>query len=168
VTYRLKTKDLSFWSAEEISEHGFQIIQFKLKDPERPKVGLGVVILKEGKVLLSKRRNAHGEGTWAFPGGHLEFGESWEDCAKRETFEETGIAIKNICFGRATNDIFEAEQKHYITLYVVADYDSGEVVNKEPDKSEVWEWFAWDALPQPLFLPIQHLIESGFRPVGSA
>ena len=53
---------------------------------DRPKVGVGVIVVKEGKVLLQRRRGAHGEGTWGFPGGHLEFKESWEECAKRETF----------------------------------------------------------------------------------
>ncbi|MEK6901677.1 MAG: NUDIX domain-containing protein, partial [Nanoarchaeota archaeon] len=80
-----------------------------------PQVGVGVLIVKNNKVLLGKRKNAHGEGTWCPPGGHLEFGESFEDCARRETFEETGISIKNIRFITATNDIF-SEEKHYITL----------------------------------------------------
>ncbi|OGH65034.1 MAG: DNA mismatch repair protein MutT [Candidatus Magasanikbacteria bacterium RIFCSPHIGHO2_01_FULL_41_23] len=131
---------------------------------KRPKVGLGVIIVKDSKVLLGQRKNAHGNGTWGFPGGHLEFGESYEDCAKRETMEEVGITIKNIRFITATNDVFETEDKHYITIYVVADYDAGEVVNMEPQKLECWNWFAWDELPQPLFLPIQNLIKTGFRP----
>ena len=63
---------------------------------ERPKVGVGVIIIKDGKVLLGKRKNAHGEGSWSFPGGHLEFNEELFDCAKREVLEETGIKIKNL------------------------------------------------------------------------
>ncbi len=82
----------------------------------RPKVGLGVCIRKDGKVLLGKRKNTHGEGDWCFPGGHLEFNETWEDCAIRETKEETGIKIKNIRLATATNDIFKKEGKHYITM----------------------------------------------------
>jgi 8-oxo-dGTP diphosphatase len=37
---------------------------------DRPKVGVGVCIVKDNKVLLGKRKNSHGDGTWAFPGGH--------------------------------------------------------------------------------------------------
>lgn len=130
----------------------------------RPKVGVGVCIIKGGKVLLGKRKNAHGQGTWSFPGGHLEFNESWEDCAIRETREETGIEIKNIRFATATNDIFPIEGKHYITLFMVAEYDSGEVTLMEPEKSEVWEWFAWDSLPQPLFIATENFYKSGYNP----
>ena len=134
---------------------------------DRPKVGVGVIVIKDGKILLGKRKNAHGEGSWNFPGGHLEFNESWEDCALRETMEETGIAIKNIRFGTVTNDIFQAEEKHYITIFMLADYDSGEVKVMEPTKCEKWEWFLWRQLPQPLFVPIQNLLKEGYDPVNS-
>jgi 8-oxo-dGTP diphosphatase len=132
----------------------------------RPKVGIGVFIIKDGKVLLGKRKNAHGAGAWAFPGGHLEFGESWEDCAKREISEEIGITIKNIRFGAVTNDIFEKEEKHYITIFLLADYDAGEVQILEPEKCEKWKWFEWkeSKLPTPLFIPIQNLLKQGYSP----
>ena len=131
---------------------------------DRPKVGVGVIVLRNGKVLLGKRKNAHGEGSWSFGGGHLEFGESWEECAKREMAEECGSTICNVRFGAVTNDIFEKEGKHYITLFVIADHESGEPTVLEPDKCERWEWFDWDALPAPLFVPIQNLLKTDFRP----
>ncbi len=130
----------------------------------RPGVGIGVCVIKDGKVLLGKRKSSHGEGDWSFPGGHLEFRESWEECASRETFEETGIKIKNLRFGAVTNDIFEKENKHYITIFIVADHDSGEVKVMEPDKCEKWEWFEWGNLPQPIFLPTRNLIKQNFSP----
>ncbi len=106
----------------------------------------------------------HGKDTWCFPGGHLEYGESWDDCARRETGEETSIIIKNIRFATATNDVFESEGKHYVTIIMVAEYESGDVIIKEPDKFECWDWFDWDNLPQPLFVPVQNLCDTGFRP----
>jgi len=132
----------------------------------RPKVGVGVFVIKDNKVLLGKRKNSHGEGTWSFPGGHLEFNESWEECSKRETLEETGLHITNIRFATVTNDIFQQEKKHYITLFMIADYQSGEIQIREPDKCEKWEWFEWDEkkLPDPLFIPIQNLLKQSFSP----
>ncbi len=129
---------------------------------QRPRVGIGVIIYKKDKVLLGKRRNAHGEGSWCFPGGHLEYGETFESCAKREVQEETGLKISNIRRGPYTNDIFEKESLHYITLYMLADYESGSEKVREPEKCEKWEWFHWDKLPQPLFLPIENLKKDGF------
>lgn len=133
-------------------------------ETNRPQVGIGVIVVKDQKILLGKRKNAHGQGSWSFPGGHLEFKESWEDCACREVAEETGIKIKNIRFGAATNDIFNKEKKHYITIYMTADFDDGEVKVREPEKCERWEWFDWNNLPQPLFIPVQNLLQQKFNP----
>lgn len=132
---------------------------------KKPKVGVGVIIIKENKVLLGKRKNSHGEGSWCFPGGHLEFNESLENCAKREVLEETGIEIKNIRFGTITNDIFKDEGKHYITIFMLCEYDSGEVKVMEPEKCEKWHWFEWNNLPEPLFLPIQNLLKKDYNPL---
>ena len=130
----------------------------------RPKVGVGVIVIKENKVLLGKRRGVHGEGSWSFPGGHLEFNEELEDCAKREVFEETGLKIKNIRQATFTNDIFKEEGKHYITLFLISEHESGEPKVMEPEKCEKWEWFEWNNLPSPLFLPIQNLLKRGYNP----
>ncbi|MBU3965464.1 NUDIX domain-containing protein [Patescibacteria group bacterium] len=133
---------------------------------ERPKVGVGVIVIRNGKILLGKRKNAHGEGAWCYPGGHLEYGESWEECSRREVMEEAGIEIGNIRFGIATNDIFEDEQKHYITICMIVDFTSGVIKVMEPDKCEKWGWFEWDKLPQPLFLTIINQIKVGFNPLN--
>jgi 8-oxo-dGTP diphosphatase len=69
----------------------------------QPKVGVGVMIVKNGFVLLGKRKGAHGEGEYAFPGGHLEYMESFAQCAQRETREECGIEIENIRFQFVAN-----------------------------------------------------------------
>ena len=132
---------------------------------ERPKVGVGVIILRGNKVLMHKRKGAHGIGTWGFPGRHLEFLETPEDCAVRETLEDCGLNVKNP--RRApifTNDVHDKEGKHYITLYVIAEYDSGEAKIMESEKCERWDWFSWEELPQPLFIPIVNLLKQGYNP----
>ena len=133
-------------------------------ESKRPKVGVGVAVIKDGKVLLGKRKNAHGEGTWSFPGGHLEYQETWADCAIRETLEETGLSIKNVRFGTVTNDIFYKEQKHYVTIIMLSDYESGELRLMEPEKCEKWEWFTWDNLPDALFVSIENLLKDNYNP----
>ena len=136
----------------------------KHMEKSRPKVGLGVIVKKHNQILLGKRKGAHGESTWSFPGGHLESGESLEACAIREVKEETGIKIKNLQTGPFTNDIFKQEDKHYVTLFLLADYDSGNVKIMEPEKCEKWTWFEWNKLPKPLFLPIKNLLKQNFNP----
>lgn len=133
-------------------------------EKNRPKVGVGVCIVKNGKVLLGQRLNAHGAGSWSFPGGHLEYAESWEECANREVSEETGLKIGNVVFAAATNDIFEAENKHYVTIYMKAEWSAGDPEILEPEKMIKWQWFNWDDLPEPLFIPMQNLLATGFRP----
>jgi 8-oxo-dGTP diphosphatase len=131
---------------------------------QRPAVGVGVIIRKDDRVLLGKRIGAHGTGTWSFPGGHLEYGEEVFACAERETYEETGIHIKELTYGPYTNTVFANEHRHSLTLYVLADYAFGEVSVHEPDKFERWDWFHWSKLPKPPFLPTEHLLEHGFTP----
>jgi 8-oxo-dGTP diphosphatase len=126
---------------------------------ERPLIGVAVITQKNNMILLGKRKNIHGDGTWAFPGGHLEFNETIEACALREVYEETGLRIRNIRYMTFTNDIFKDEQKHYVTLYVTADFDHGDLELREPQKCEKWDWFRWDALPEPRFLPLENLLQ---------
>lgn len=130
---------------------------------ERPFIGVGVIVVRAGRVLLGKRKNTHGDGTWQFPGGHLEYGESIAACARRELFEETGLSMVSSRMGPFTNDIFETEGKHYVTLFVIAEQTIGEPICKEPHKCTGWAWFPWTDLPRPHFLPIVNLRKQGFR-----
>lgn len=127
-------------------------------DIKHPRIGVGCVVLSEGKVLLGQRKGSHAKGCWGFPGGHLEFGESVEACATRELLEETGLKPLSLRLGPWVENLMENGQKHYITLFVFIDQFEGEPILREPDKCEGWEWFSWDNLPQPLFSPIPSLL----------
>ncbi len=133
---------------------------------ERPKVGVEVFILKDNKFLMGKRTNAHGDGTWSLPGGHLEFFETFEDCAKREVLEETGLKIEDVTFATITNDMFKEENKHYVTIFVKSKYTEGIAKIIEPNKCLKWDWFTWEELPSPLFLPLENLRKTNFNPIG--
>lgn len=127
-------------------------------------VGVGVIVLREGRVLLGRRLGSHGARTWSLPGGRLEYGESFEDCARRELLEETAMELGPATVGPCTNDVFADVQEQYVTVFVIATGSSGEPVNTEPHKCEGWSWFAWDALPTPLFAPVRSLVDTGFVP----
>ncbi len=131
---------------------------------QETRVGVSILVNNGDRFLLNKRVNVHGAGTWGPPSGHFNFGESIENCAKRETKEETGVDIDNIKFRVVTNDFFEQEQKHYITIWVDAEYVAGEPHIGAPEEESEVDWFSWDALPEPLFLPLQHLLEGKTYP----
>ena len=133
-----------------------------------PQVGIGVIVLRNGLVLLGQRLGAHGDGTWALPGGHLDFGEAVEHCAVREVLEETGLEVQVVARGPYTSNMFSREGKHYVTLFVVAHAPSGVPAVREPSKCAGWHWFRWSDFPDPLFPPLMTLRESGFVPVNAA
>jgi len=129
---------------------------------------VGVVVVRDGRVLLGLRRGSHGAGDWALPGGHLEWGESVENCARREVKEETGLDLGVVSLGPYTNDVMAAEGKHYVTCFVEAVAFAGEAQVMEPTKCERWAWFDWSAMPDKLFQPLKTLVEGGFVPKNVA
>ena len=131
---------------------------------QAPKIGVAIIITRNDKVLLVKRKGVHGAGSWSTPGGHLDFGESLEVCAARETKEEVDLDVVNIRFRAITNDVFESDGKHYISIWM-----DGESLSGEPKISADYEvaelgWFTWDSLPEPLFLPFEHLLNGNSYP----
>jgi len=125
-----------------------------------PQIGVGVLIFREGKLLLGRRRGSHGAGDWSAPGGHLEFGETPQACATRETAEETGLDTGELHAGPYVSNVFHDVGKHYITLFMYSCTAAGEPAVLEPEKCEGWHWFHLDELPAPLFSPLQTLIET--------
>jgi 8-oxo-dGTP diphosphatase len=122
---------------------------------DQVRVGVGAFVLSSSQqnpqnptFLIGKRLGSHGAGTYALPGGHLEFGESPEECAAREILEETGLEVKNVRFLTATNDILKKDKKHYITMFMVCERASekDEARVMESDKCEGWEWSTWEEL----------------------
>ena len=129
-----------------------------------PRAGVGVIVRKDGKVLLGKRVGKHGQDTWSFPGGLMEFGESFEESAIREIREEVGIELKNVHAGPYVNSVFKKEHRHSVVIYVIADWKSGVPKITEPDKVVDLGWYEWKKFPKPLFLPVIQLLKTSFNP----
>ncbi|HEV7702477.1 MAG TPA: NUDIX domain-containing protein [Candidatus Paceibacterota bacterium] len=124
-----------------------------MEEINRPKVGTGIFILNDKKqVLFQKRTGAHGTDSWALPGGHLEWQESFLENAIREGKEETDLDIQDVEVVGVTNDIFKEEKKHYVTIYMKVTKWSGTPKITEPDRCLEMDWFNLDKLPTPMFV----------------
>lgn len=122
---------------------------------KRPKVGVAVIVDYRGQFLLGRRKNTGaGDGLWALPGGHLEGGETWEQCAIREMAEETGLEVVNPRFVTVLNVINHFDKKHFVDIYMAVDLvdPTAEPEIMEPDYCAEWECFAIDHLPTNLML----------------
>ena len=117
------------------------------------RVGVAVFVIRDGQFLMGHRKGSHGEGTWTVPGGHAEFGESFEETAAREVLEETAVSIAGIRFVALTNDFFEEAGKQYACVWLTSQYANGEPRVMEPEKCLEWRWCDLDTLPAPLFEP---------------
>jgi len=126
---------------------------------EKIKPCVGVMIFKDGKVLMGKRRGRHGDGEYAFTGGHLEYMQSFEECARQETLEETGITIKNIKFLCLAN-YSKHEDRQDILVAMTAEWESGEPQDFPEERVGEWQWYDLDNLPSPVFYPAQVMIEA--------
>ena len=130
---------------------------------KRPVVGIAIVICCGHSVLMGKRIGAAGSGTWAFCGGHLEGGETFEEGAIREAEEETGILLDSAEFWIVENVLYP--DAHCVTVFMIAQLPpEQEAENMEPAKCEGWEWYPWDDLPSPLMLGIQQVVDKGLSP----
>lgn len=130
-----------------------------MSDDLRVKVGVGVLVFKDSKVLLGKRKNAHGADEYGGPGGHLEYGETAEQTALREISEECGIAVKNLQV-LCVSDLLKYFPKHYVDIGFVAEWDNGEPQVLEPHKLESWDWYDLDKVPKDLFGCVGAYIEA--------
>jgi len=121
-----------------------------------PKVGVAVAITRNSRLLMGRRIGSHGNGTWSFPGGHINPGETSAGCAVREVEEETGLQIYHIKPVTFTEDFFLEDGLHYITIFVKARTD-GIPQLLEPKKCTEWRWIIPYDPPSPLFTPIENL-----------
>jgi len=136
------------------------------KNDLKPRVGVGVMVIKDNKVLLGQRHpdpekadsELHGEGTWTMPGGKLDFQEELKEAVIREAFEETSIKVKNLELISVSNDF--VPDKHFVTIGFLCNDFEGEVKVMEPDEITEWQWFELNNLPSKVFPPSLKIIKN--------
>ncbi len=133
-------------------------------EPTEEQRGVGVLVIRDGYVLVGRRLSHRGQGTWSFPGGKPNDNESAQDCALRELYEETGlIGAKPELIGQTLAGVPDSREVFRTDFIRVAVAD-GQPLVREPDKMERWNWFSWQRLPVPLFPPVAAFIASGPNP----
>ena len=124
----------------------------------RPQVGVGVIFVRGDTVFLAKRHGAHGEDTWASAVGHLENGESLEECGRREAMEELGVTVEDLRYLCVSNII--AYDKHYVDIEFLGEIGDQEPRLMEPESFIASGWFSLDDLPEPLFHAMRYALDS--------
>jgi 8-oxo-dGTP diphosphatase len=135
-------------------------------DNKNVRAGIGIMILKDGKVLLGKRNDdpikasseLHGESCWTFPGGKIHFGEKIQEAALREVGEEIGIVPKELKVVSVTNEI--RNDAHFVTIGFLCEEFEGEPNVMESEEITEWRWFPIDNLPNPIFPPSLKLLQN--------
>jgi len=110
--------------------------------PDRPVVGVGAVIVRDGRALIVKRAHEPRKGEWSLPGGHLDLGESLEDAVRREVREETGLEITLgpviETFDRVHRDADGRVRYHFVIIDYVCWADSGQPVAGSDAEAVAW------------------------------
>ncbi len=98
--------------------------------PDRPWVGVGIVVWKEDRILLVRRGRAPRKGEWSIPGGGQALGETVFEAAIREVHEETGLTVRPTAILTVVDSILrDAENRpqfHYTLIEVSAEWVAGE------------------------------------------
>jgi 8-oxo-dGTP diphosphatase len=98
--------------------------------PQYPMIGVGALILRDGRMLLVKRSKEPSKGKWSIPGGRLELGETIEEAVKREVLEECGVQIDIVRVLEVTDNILRDDdgriRYHFVLIDMLANYLSGE------------------------------------------
>ena len=151
---------------EAVARQAAEAYMPKPKLERRVSCGVSVVITKRIRQpgvhrvlsLMGKRKGSHGAGTWAFPGGWMEHGQSFQETAEREVMEETGLKLTGpVEIVTAISTVFPDRDVHSVTIMLKAPHWEGEPKTMEPDKLDGdWQWFDLDNdPPEPLFEPVK-------------
>ncbi|PID32251.1 DNA mismatch repair protein MutT [Candidatus Saccharibacteria bacterium] len=125
-------------------------------------VGCELFVRKDRAILLGKRKNCYGAGTWALPGGHLEFNERLVDAVCREAKEELGAIVKpqQLRMVSVVDDLQPQNNLHYVHISFELRDPQWEPRIMEPERCAEWRYFALDDLPSNFFEPHVGIIDN--------
>jgi 8-oxo-dGTP diphosphatase len=138
----------------------------KREYPDSPLVGVGAIIVEQGRIVLVKRAHPPLAGEWSLPGGVLELGETVRQAAAREALEETSLAVEVGellgVFDRVVSDADRRIQYHFVLVDFLCRCPSGEL-RAAGDASEA-RWFKPHEVRQlPLSADTAAVIRQGFE-----
>ncbi len=120
-----------------------------------------LVLIRDGnRILLQERHKNDGWNGLVMPGGHVEDGESFVECAKREVFEETGLHVDHLQLAGVKQ--FPSDGHRYIVFLYMTDSFSGTLRDSEEGHNA---WYEMDALPQDqLVFDFDKMLETLMNP----
>jgi 8-oxo-dGTP diphosphatase len=121
----------------------YSVCDFMAREyPDRPVVGVGAVIVRDGKALIVRRAHEPRKGEWSLPGGMLDLGESLTDAVRREVKEETGLDVELgpiiETFDRVHRDAEGRVRYHFVIIDYVCWSDTGEPVAGSDAEAVAW------------------------------
>lgn len=121
----------------------YSVCDFMAREyPDRPVVGVGAVIVRDGRALIVKRAHEPRKGEWSLPGGMLDLGESLADAARREVKEETGLDVELgpiiETFDRVHRDADGRIRYHFVIIDYVCWPLGGEAVAGSDAEDVAW------------------------------
>ena len=130
----------------------------------QPRVGVGVLLIDDhARVLLTLRKRPPEAGCWSIVGGKVDFLETLEQCAVRETREEVGLEVRLERLLCVTDHHLPQEGQHWVSPAYLGKILGGEARNCEPDKTREVSWFSLNELPQNLTITARNAIQAYSR-----
>lgn len=130
-----------------------------------PKIGVGIILLKEQQVLLVRRKNPPGAGKWSLPGGKQEYGETVQQTARRELREETGLDCGPLILAGYVDSIHYDDAGHITFHYTILDFAARYIGGQPQAADDVldWAWVSPDEFDAyELWDEARHLINRSF------
>ena len=128
-----------------------------------PFVGVALLVMDRQQILLGKRRKPPMAGSWQLPGGWVQHFESPPQAALRIIADFSDIQYDKLRFVTYTDNQFE-QGLHSVSLYFQTNCLNPATVKPGKSKYNDWQWADWFDLPEPLFLPLRILKQSGYKP----